>query len=96
MDLKKPINISALLNFKNLLKGSSLEHSKLSLSLLVISSLVGITFIYLGFNRYKNQDIFQTAKNHYEQTILEKNILDNKFKKLSKDNATYFGDVVAR
>jgi len=95
MDLKKPINISALLNFKNLLKGSSLEHSKLSLSFLILSSLVGMTFIYLGFDRYKNQDIFQTVKNHYEQTILEKNILDNKFKKLAKDNAAYFGDVVA-
>ena len=95
MDLKKPINIASLLNFKNLLKGSSLEHSKLSLSLLVISSLIGVTFIYLGFDRYKNQDIFQAAKNHYEQTILEKNTLDNKFKKLAKDNATYFGDVVA-
>lgn len=95
MDLKKPINISALLNFKNLLKGSSLEHSKLSLSFLVLSSLVGITFIYLSFDRYKNQDIFQAAKNHYEQTNLEKNTLDNKFKKLAKDNAAYFGDVVA-
>ena len=52
MDLKKPINISALLNFKNLLKGSSLEHSKLSLSFLILSSLVGMTFIYLGFDRY--------------------------------------------
>ena len=95
MDLKKPVNFSSLLNLKALLKGSSFEHSKFSLSILIVSSLIGITFIYLGIDRYKNQDIFQAAKNHYEQTILEKNTLDNKFKKLAKDNITYFGDVVA-
>ena len=84
MDLKKPVNLSSLLNLKALLKGSSFEHSKFSLTILIVSSLIGFTFIYLGIDRYKNEDIFQTAKNHYEQTILEKNTLDNKFKKLAK------------
>ena len=94
MDLKKPINFSTLLNIKALLKGSSLEHSKFSLSILIISSIIGMTFIYLGIDRYKNQDIFEAAKSHFEQTVSEKNILDAKFKKLAKDNADYFGDVV--
>ena len=95
MDLKKPINLSSLLNIKALLKGSSLEHSKVSLSILIVSSIIGLTFVYLGIDRYKNQDIFETVKTHYEQTISEKNILDAKFKKLAKDNADYFSDVVS-
>ena len=95
MDLKKPINLSSLLNIKALLKGSSLEHSKVSLSILIVSSIIGLTFVYLGINRYKNQDIFQIAKSHYEQTVSEKNMLDTKFKKLAKDNADYFRDVVS-
>ena len=95
MDLKKPVNLSSILNIKALLKGSSLEHSKVSLSILIVSSIIGITFVYLGFNRYKNQDIFEAVKSHYEQTVSEKNILDTKFKKLAKDNADYFSDVVS-
>jgi len=95
MDLKKPIDLSSLLNIKALLKGSSLEHSKFSLSILVVSSVIGLTFVYLGIDRYKNQDIFDAVKSHYEQTVSEKNILDAKFKKLAKDNADYFGDVVS-
>ncbi len=95
MDLKKPINLSSLLNLKTLLKGSSFEHSKFSLSILIVSSIIGATFIYLGIDRYKNEDIFQAAKNHYEQAILEKNTLESKYKKLAKDKASYFADVVA-
>jgi hypothetical protein len=95
MDLKKPVNLSSLLNIKALFKGSSLEHSKFSLSILIVSSIIGLTFVYLGINRYKNQDIFQIAKSHYEQTVSEKNMLDTKFKKLAKDNADYFRDVVS-
>jgi Tfp pilus assembly protein PilO len=95
MDLKKPVNLSSLINIKVKLKGSSLEHSKFSLSILIVSSIIGLTFFYLAINRYKNQDIFQTAKIHYEQTVSEKNMLDTKFKKLAKDNADYFSDVVS-
>lgn len=95
MDLKKPVNLSSLLNIKVKLKGSSLEHSKFSLSILIVSSIIGLTFFYLAIDRYKNQDIFQTAKSHYEQTVSEKNMLDTKFKKLAKDNADYFSDVVS-
>lgn len=95
MDLNKPVNLYSLLNIKALLKGSSLEHSKVSLSILIVSSFVGMTFIYLGINRYKNEAIFQAAKIHYEQTISEKNLLDAKFKKLAKDNVDYFNDVIS-
>jgi hypothetical protein len=94
MDLKKPLNVSSLLNFKLLLKGSSLEHSKTSLAILLVSSIIGMTFVYLSVDRYKNQDIFLAAKSHYEQSVSEKNLLDSKFKKLAKDNATYFSDLV--
>jgi hypothetical protein len=95
MDLNKPVNLSSLLNIKALLKGSSLEHSKVSLTILIVSSFIGATFIYLGINRYKNEAIFEAAKIHYEQTVSEKNLLDAKFKKLAKDNVEYFGDVVS-
>lgn len=95
MDLNKPINLSSLFKFKNFLKGSSLEQSKLSLSFLILSSVIGFIFIYLGIDRYKNQDIFQKAQSHYQQTMLEKNTLDKKYKKISKDNAIYFNDVIS-
>ena len=95
MDLKKPINLSSLLNLKSLFKESSLAHSKLSLTILIFSTVFGITFLYLSFDRHKNQNIFHWIKNHYEQTTLEKNTLENKYKKIAKDNASYFSDILA-
>ena len=43
----------------------------------------------------KHDKFFDAVKSHYEQTVSEKNILDTKFKKLAKDNADYFSDVVS-
>lgn len=95
MDLKKPIGLPNGFDFKKTLKSTGLNESKFSLVFLIVSFSFSIIFIYLSINRYGNQSIFSTLKTHYGQTLNENINIENKYRKLIKENTIYFNDLAS-